>query len=179
MIGVNYWTGAPCQIHRPPEARFWSKVRKTEGCWLWQGQTDRKGYGRFTPAGRHPSGCGNQLMAHRYSWEITHGPVPVGLWVLHRCDRPACVNPDHLFLGDALSNVQDMDRKGRRVAVGFPGVSNPRSIVSAADAAEIRRLYATGEWTYPELGAKFGLRRAAVGNVITGNHWTNPNRRKT
>lgn len=53
------------------------------------------------------------VLAHRIAWEMTHGTIPMGLYVLHRCDTPACVNPEHLFLGDQTVNMQDAKRKGR------------------------------------------------------------------
>lgn len=86
--------------------RFWSKVEKAEGCWLWTAYRDDDGYGSIR-VGRKAE------LAHRVAWWLTNGPIPPGLHVLHRCDRPECVNPDHLFLGTQLDNVVDMYRKGR------------------------------------------------------------------
>lgn len=96
----------------PPLAtRFWPKVNKTATCWLWTGAR-QGGYGEMS-AGRR----GEQpLRAHRVSWEIHNGPIPSGMFVLHNCadgDNPLCVNPEHLFLGDAKANAQDMTSKGR------------------------------------------------------------------
>lgn len=92
--------------------RFWSKVRKTDTCWLWTASKQNKGYGQFMFQGRpHP--------AHRVSWMLTHGAMPE-LCVLHRCDNPPCVNPDHLFLGTKADNNADMAAKGRHWAQNKP-----------------------------------------------------------
>jgi hypothetical protein len=92
------------------EARFWAKVQKTDSCWLWTGCKSR-GYGRFRSRGNKVT----SQRTHRVSWEIAHGPIPDGLKVLHRCDTPACVRPDHLFLGTQKENVWDSIQKGRHV----------------------------------------------------------------
>src|SRR5262245_20642397 len=90
-------------------ARFWAKVHKTDTCWLWTGSTHR-GYGQLSS----PSGRGHApLRAPRVSWEIHYGPIPEGLWVLHRCDVRGCVRPDHLWLGTRQDNIADMVAKGR------------------------------------------------------------------
>lgn len=54
-----------------------------------------------------------KMAAHRFSWELSNGPIPTGMWVLHHCDNPRCVRPDHLFLGTRLDNIRDMQAKGR------------------------------------------------------------------
>jgi hypothetical protein len=86
--------------------RFWSKVQKTDGCWSWMANRTIDGYGVLR------LGDKNQRV-HRIMWELTYGPIPVGLNVLHHCDNPGCVNPEHLFLGSQKDNGEDMSRKGR------------------------------------------------------------------
>lgn len=91
---------------KPLEERFWEKVRKDEGCWEWTA-AKTQGYGVI----RLGPNLGNRG-AHVVSYEMNIGPVN-GQWVLHKCDNPSCVRPDHLFLGDATDNNRDMMSKGR------------------------------------------------------------------
>ena len=90
-----------------PEERFWNKVDKSGDCWLWTGAKTGRGYG-------HILINGNSISAHRYSWEIHYGKIPENMCILHRCDNPICIKPEHLFLGTQTDNIADMDRKGRR-----------------------------------------------------------------
>ena len=78
------------------------------GCWLWDGAATRDGYGLVTIA---PQKWPHRV--HRLAWEEAYGPIPAGMSVLHRCDVPACCNPNHLFLGSQQDNVTDMQEKGR------------------------------------------------------------------
>lgn len=99
--------------------RFWAKVtqdgpvpvhRPELGpCWLWLAATNPSGYGKMSKGGH----AAPLVAAHRLSWELHYGPVPDGLFVLHRCDNPPCVRPDHLFLGTHDDNMADATAKGR------------------------------------------------------------------
>lgn len=92
------------------EHRFLTKVYKTAECWLWKA-TKRCGYGRVWYKNKLAS-------AHRVSWELYNGVIPEDICVLHKCDVPACVNPEHLFLGTRADNAVDMLKKGRHSRVG-------------------------------------------------------------
>lgn len=113
------------------EDRFFAKVNKTPACWIWTGSTSgSKGYGKFSVTSRL---YGRKMVrAHRFSWVLHHGVIPRGEHVLHRCDNPLCVNPDHLFLGTQRTNLQDMIQKGRhrnRYSVIHQGrVESPPSV---------------------------------------------------
>lgn len=87
--------------------RFWKKVIKTENCWLWIGRK-LGGYGSIVFNKK-------RQRAHRVSFILHHGAIPSGIFVCHHCDNPACVRPDHLFLGTAKDNTQDAIVKGRIV----------------------------------------------------------------
>ena len=93
--------------------RFWNKVEKTDGCWLWTGARStclsRKNalvYGHMRIDGKYKK-------AHRVSYELHFGEIPKGKIVMHSCDTPLCVNPKHLSLGTKKMNGADMARKNR------------------------------------------------------------------
>ena len=86
--------------------RFWVKVNKTDGCWLWTACTTQRGYGRLQVNG-------HALLAHRIAYALAYSTPPDGMLVCHHCDTPSCVRPDHLFLGTALDNRTDCIQKGR------------------------------------------------------------------
>jgi hypothetical protein len=97
------------RAHNDDVTRFWEKVFKTDTCWLWTGWL-HKGYGVMA-INQDP------VRAHRFSWELHYGPIPKGdeeICVLHKCDVPTCVRPEHLFLGTDKDNNADMIAKGRQ-----------------------------------------------------------------
>jgi HNH endonuclease/Ribbon-helix-helix protein, copG family len=103
--------------------RFYRKVSVTEGgCHVWSGAQNGWGYGRLRRGAR----SARHSSAHRVAWELKNGPVPDGLFVLHRCDNRACVNPDHLWLGTHSDNMRDMIAKGRHKIGNVVGPRPPR-----------------------------------------------------
>lgn len=92
------------------EAKFWARVRRTTGCWFWTGRKHQKGYGVWDLR-RYPVRI--RVPAHRVAFTLLVGPIPDGTCVLHRCDTPPCVRPDHLFLGSRADNNRDRHEKGR------------------------------------------------------------------
>lgn len=94
-------------MRKTAEARFWEKVNKTNTCWEWTAHKLFNGYGRFNINGKTD-------YAHRISWQFATGKYPKGKQVLHSCDNPACVRPDHLFLGTLNDNMVDRNKKGRQ-----------------------------------------------------------------
>lgn len=128
------------------------------GCWLWLGSLNSWGYGRF---GKDKP----ERQAHRLSYVTFVGPIPVGARVLHRCDMPCCVNPNHLWLGTDSDNVRDALRKGRHVAP--KGEQQAASKLTWHAAAEIR----SSSETISELARRFGVSRRAIRFVKDGKTW--------
>lgn len=89
------------------EDNFWSKADKSnpKGCWPWLANTNAYGYGRFNY-------YGETMYAHRVAYLMTHGSIPVGKWILHKCNNSNCVNPDHLYAGDPSDNERDARESG-------------------------------------------------------------------
>ena len=154
---------------RPLAERFAEKYipEPNSGCWLWDGATTgRMGYGTIR-TGSLCDGTRRNEGAHRVSYELHVGPIPEGLHVLHRCDVPACVNPDHLFLGTPADNTADMMAKGRQ----RKGESENRSKLTEADVREIRRRSESGE-EGRALAPEFGVCEGTISMVINRKTWT-------
>ena len=145
-------------------SRFFTKVKKGKGCWIWLAYKDANGYGKLSWVER-----GHPIHAHRASWIIHYGKIPQGHCVLHRCDNPPCVRPDHLFLGTQIDNIRDMVRKRRqRSAIGE---NNFNSKLTAQLIYEIRILASTGR-TYRSLGAQFGVSHGMIGHIVKKRAWS-------
>jgi hypothetical protein len=154
----------------PLENRFWDKVKSfTDGCWLWQAHCFKNGYGSIsytTADGRRVT-----LLAHRVAWELINGPIPHELHVLHRCDNPPCVNPDHLMLGTQADNLADMTAKGRRVNADTAGEKNPAAKLSEEEVLEMRRRFKPRRVTVPMLASRHGVSPATVEAVVLRKTW--------
>jgi hypothetical protein len=136
--------------------RFWAKVEKTDGCWLWQGTKTTFGYGVFS--GRP---------AHRVAYALTHGPIPDGLCVRHSCDNPPCVNPAHLSVGTLADNRADCVARNRQAK----GSVNGRAKLTERDVQLVRAFYAEGVLTVTELSLMFGVSRRAIRLALDGKKW--------
>ena len=97
------------KFRRPAPERFLEFVKKTHSCWIWKGHILWDGYGQFRGYNSL------KMRAHRFSFEYYKHKIPEGMQVLHTCDNPKCVNPEHLFIGTHKDNMHDMTMKGRNV----------------------------------------------------------------
>jgi hypothetical protein len=141
--------------------RFMAKVSLSEhGCWLWTGAKTRDGYGKLEVHGR-------TVYAHRLAYEHWYEPIEDGLRILHKCDTPECVNPDHLQTGTQADNIADMYAKNRQVILR--GENHGSAKITMAIVYEIRLLSAT--LTYWELAKKFNISYAQVGRIVRGERW--------
>jgi hypothetical protein len=130
------------------------------GCWLWTAALNDAGYGRLGVPGGWRG-------AHRVAYELFVGPVPAGMFVCHRCDTPACVNPDHLFLGLPFDNTADMIAKGRIRTGRLFGRSNPNGIIDVQQLVELRSLAAAGA-TSRTLADRYGITVSHARDLMTG-----------
>ena len=149
-----------------PTPRFWARVEKTSACWLWRGARYINGYGKLRARGR-------EQYAHRFSYELANGSIPVGLSVCHWCDIPLCARPDHLFLGDQAANSRDMHQKGRAAPPPHPrGEAHPGAKLTVGAVNEMRAIIAAGERDLSSVGYKFGVNRRTVRDVLSGRTWS-------
>ena len=144
--------------------RFWQRIEKTEtGCWEYQGCRDKYNYANVALLKR-------RRQAHRYAYELVNGPIPKGQHVLHTCDNPPCVNPDHLWLGTHLENVQDMKAKGR------DNFSTKRKL-SDDQIRAIRREHRSNatkrKTNTKELAAKYRVTIGCIAAIVAGRTWSN------
>jgi len=155
--------------------RFEAKCdrRAPNECWIWKASINNKGYGLLSPGGTT-----HKKLAHRISYELFIGPIPEDTLVLHQCDNPRCVNPEHLFLGTHKDNYDDMVRKGRRRVVinpnnkppSFKGENHPIAKLSEKDVVEARALYAAGV-PLSQIIAKFPVGKRTIQRAVRGLSW--------
>lgn len=141
-------------------ARFVDHSDHPSGCWLWTGTViAANGYGQIWSGG----GDGKMISAHRAAWELSVGPIPVGLCVCHHCDTRLCVRPDHLFLGTYSDNAQDMIRKQRNQY----GENHHNARLTPAHIEEIRNSTHSCE----ALAARFNVTFSTIARVRRRVWW--------
>lgn len=181
----------------PPDTsmRFWRKVSLSSPaerypgigkCWIWEGLLSPQGYGRFYVGRR-------SLPAHRVAYQISERTLSRNEFACHKCDNPACVRPDHIFIGTQKDNVDDMMKKGRQVS-GLKvkpecaargdrhgsrtqpervcrGERNPSSRLTEDQVREIRRRYSTGLIWQKTLALQFGVTTSNIKKIIARTAW--------
>lgn len=141
--------------------RFWAKVNKTPGCWLWTASTNGFGYGSIW--------TGYKLRrAHRFSWLIHNGDIPDGIRVLHKCDVPQCVRPSHLFLGTDIDNIVDKLSKGR--GNNRRGSDHPGAKITESQVVQMRIERERGT-PLKELETKYGLSNGEISLICNRKKW--------
>lgn len=140
--------------------KIFSKTKRVNGCWIFEGRTNRQGYGQVIHKGRH-------YLVHRLSWAHAKQLDPGKGLVLHRCDVPGCINPDHLFLGTARENTLDMLKKGRWKGPSLEGTKNPAAKLSEAQVKEIKR----SSETTTNLARQYCVGRTTIKEIRAGVRW--------
>lgn len=166
LAGRGETCSRPCRSTNeaiPMIDRFWAKVQKTDGCWEWTNAKNPKGYGVFCVDKK----TNNNEQAHRVSYRLHYGEIPDLLKVLHRCDNPSCVRPDHLFLGTDGDNMRDKVAKDRQ----HKGEKSPISKLTNAQVIEIRKRHAVGDISQSQLAREYGICHQTMGSLINGETW--------
>jgi len=146
------------------EKRFWEKVDKRDDneCWEWKAGINSTGRGIFQYGGK-------AIHAHRFSWMLANGKIPDGAFICHTCDNGKCVNPKHLFIGNALINNRDCFAKRRHPILR--GEKDPKSKLNNEKVLKIVELYKSGDYSQYQLGEMFGVSRSGILTILRGNSW--------
>jgi len=166
------------------EERFWEKVNKNGPtpdpsiygeigqCWTWTAGRHPQGYGIFSDEGRV------SVRANRKAYQLTNGEIPDSLWILHKCDNPPCVNPEHLESGTPSENTRSAVRRGRlkpfhRVGPlpGVQGEKHGMAKLTNEDVLIMRALFAVGEATKKQLASEFCVTPHYVSKILRRDIW--------
>lgn len=142
---------------------FWSKVNKTDSCWLWTGGRTTAGYGLISSKGK-------RAYVHRYSWELFR-PIPSGMLICHKCDVRHCVKPTHLFAGTQKDNMDDMKRKGRDDKRAHKGEKQWGHKLTDGKVRLIRAMFNTGRFNHATLGRLFHVDASQSSRVCNRKTW--------
>lgn len=166
-------------IKEQDKNNFWSKVALTcnpNKCWNWIAGKEKDGYGRLNIRVNPIEQQGRRqlkVIASRLSYFINFGIDPVGFAVLHKCDNPSCVNPNHLFLGTNKDNTSDMIEKGR--SHDRKGSKNGMNKLNDDQIKNILKEYSTGQFTQKEIGKKYGVVQQTIERIVNKKLWKHLN----
>lgn len=151
------------RVMHASDIQAWSIPEPNSGCWLWLRAASR-GYGAVRVGGK-------VMAAHRLSYALHKGDIPAGLFVLHNCDNPLCVNPDHLRVGTVKDNADDMVKRGRmNGGRGTAGELNGNRRFTLDQINEIREAHrSTGN--YARLARQYGVARSTIRRICIGDRW--------
>lgn len=156
----------------PFPENFWYHVDKKgdDECWEWNGQRQNPHKGKNNDWGNYGLFYykDKTRKAHQVSYELAHGEIPDGMFVLHKCDNPPCVNPNHLFLGTTTDNMKDMVSKGRNVC--RIGSENQNSKLTNEKVVEIRKLIAS-KVPLRRIAKMFGVSDCPIRLIAKGITW--------
>ncbi len=142
--------------------RFWSKVDIgfPDQCWEWQASRREKGYGQLW------DGKFN-WRSHRFVYTLEHGTIPDGMFVLHKCDNPACCNPRHLYLGTAQDNSTDMKRRNPNHKRNVTRAHRDASPLNWSIVKDIR----SSDLSPRVLSEKYGVSTDCIYGVLANKSW--------
>ena len=135
--------------------RFTAKVEITDSCHIWTASKTRTGYGYFRADGRTD-------LAHRVAYKLYNGEIPRGMYVIHACDNPSCVNPEHLAIGTQSDNILDCVMKNR----------HPKQKLTESDVTAMREKYESTKTTMTALAKEYGVDKSTVRLAIRGLNWS-------
>lgn len=149
------------------EEKFWKKVKRqnADDCWEWQSALDKDGYGNFFFRKQ-------KVRAHRYSYALHHHAIVAKQYVLHKCDNRKCVNPNHLFLGNAKSNYDDAKEKARNTRGSLSGLAK----LDEDKVAYVLTSHSQHFKSQQQLADELGVTRQAIGYILRGATWKHVSR---
>lgn len=157
------------QVKAATPERFWSKIKfaGTDDCWEWQANRSIAGYGKYKVSGE-------KRLAHRLLFIQLYGAIPSDIMVCHKCDNPACCNPNHLWAGTAKDNIQDMIKKGRanksRNGIYPRGSEHWQAKLSETDIPTIRERLLSGELK-SSIAKSYGITVTPLRQIELGITW--------
>lgn len=139
---------------------FYKKMETQGDCWIWKNSKTPAGYGKFMYRKKH-------WLTHRLSYYFANGEIPLGMQVLHRCDNPSCINPNHLFLGTQAMNMKDMVAKNR----SLKGTKHPSAKLTEEQVRMIRTEWGGRVKSVEAISEQYGFSKSGICGIIHNRNW--------